>query len=141
MRHLFQYEKRNQPLASPQTFSSRLARNGLWALGVITVSMVIGVAGYMGFERLGFIDAFVNAAMILSGMGPVQPLQNDGAKVFAAFYAIASGLLLFAIAGLILAPVYHRILHRFHVPETDRPDRRESAAHKVASSKPAKRKR
>ena len=61
----------------------------------------------------------MNAAMILSGMGPVAPLTTDGGKIFAGLYAIASGLLLFAIAGLMLAPVYHRILHRFHMDESD----------------------
>jgi len=76
MRHLFQFEKRHEPIANADTFKSRLVRNGRWALGVITVSMIIGVAGYMGFEGMVFIDAFVNAAMILSGMGPVQPLEH-----------------------------------------------------------------
>ena len=119
MRHLFKYEHRQQPLASAATFSSRLVRNGRWAAAVIIGSLAIGTSGYMRFEGMGFIDAYLNAAMILSGMGPLGPLQNDAAKIFAALYAIASGLLLFAIAGLILAPVYHRILHRFHLPDTD----------------------
>lgn len=119
MRHLFQFEKRTQPLASPAAFSTRLIRNGIWALGVVTVSMAIGTAGYMFFESMSFVDGFANAAMILSGMGPLGPLATVGGKIFAALYAIASGLLLFAIAGLILAPIYHRILHRFHVPESD----------------------
>lgn len=119
MRHLFQFEKRNQPLASPGTFSTRLIRNGVWAMGVVSVSMAVGTAGYMFFENMSFIDAFANAAMILSGMGPLTPLATVGGKLFAALYAIASGLLLFAIAGLILAPIYHRTLHRFHVPESD----------------------
>jgi hypothetical protein len=119
MRHLFHFEQRNEPLASPTTFSSRLTRNALWALAVIIVSMVVGMAGYMGFEQMGMVDAFANAAMILSGMGPLTPLVTVGGKIFAGLYAIASGLLLFAIAGIILAPVYHRILHRFHVEESD----------------------
>lgn len=119
MRHLIQFERRTQPLASPSTFSSRLARNGRWALGVIIVSMAVGMAGYMGFEGMSAVDAFVNAAMILSGMGPVSVLNTAGGKIFAGLYAIASGLLLFAIAGLILAPVYHRILHRFHVQDDE----------------------
>ena len=119
MRHLFHFEQRHEPLASPTTFSSRLTRNALWALAVIIVSMVVGMAGYMGFEQMGVVDAFANAAMILSGMGPLTPLVTAGGKIFAGFYAIASGLLLFAIAGIILAPVYHRILHRFHVEETE----------------------
>lgn len=141
MHQLFTFEKRNQPLANPKDFTLRLTRNGVCALGVITVSMAVGVAGYRIFEGMGFVDAFLNAAMILSGMGPAKELTHDGAKIFAAFYSITSGLLLFAIAGLILAPVYHRILHRFHVPDTDQPESGETAALKVASGKPAKRKR
>jgi len=119
MRHLFQFEHRRQPLASSARFSSRLLRNSLWALGVTLVALAIGMAGYMGFEGMDFIDAFVNAAMILSGMGPMGALHTEAGKVFAGLYAIFSGLLIFAIAGLILAPVYHRLLHRFHVDETD----------------------
>ena len=141
MRHLFQFEKRTQPLASPATFSTRLMRNGRWALGVVSVSMAIGTAGYMFFESMTFVDAFANAAMILSGMGPLTPLATVGGKYFAAFYAIASGLLLFAVAGLILAPIYHRILHHFHVPEDERdegeakPTAKPSAGKKPAAKK------
>ncbi len=118
MRNLFHFEHRRQPLASPSAFSARLVRNGLWASVVVLVSLAIGIAGYMGLEGMSFIDALLNAAMILSGMGPVQPLVQPGAKIFASLYAIASGLLLFAVAGLILAPIYHRLLHRFHVEES-----------------------
>jgi predicted PurR-regulated permease PerM len=119
MRHLFHFERRRQPLASAETFSNRLARNGLWALAVVIVSIAVGMAGYMGFEGMGLVDAFANAAMILSGMGPLTALKTDAGKIFAGIYAIVSGLLLFGLAGLILAPVYHRILHRFHVEEAD----------------------
>ncbi len=123
MRHLFHFEQRHEPLASSTTFSSRLTRNALLAFGVIVASLVIGMAGYMRFEHMGLVDAFANAAMILSGMGPLTPLVTNGGKIFAGLYAIASGLLLFAIAGLILAPVYHRILHRFHVDEQVEPEK------------------
>ncbi len=119
MRHLFHFERRHQPLASKETFSSRLARNGLWAFVVVVLSIAVGMAGYMGFEGMGLVDAFANAAMILSGMGPLTALKTDAGKIFAGIYAIVSGLLLFGLAGLILAPVYHRILHRFHVEEAD----------------------
>jgi hypothetical protein len=119
MKHLYHFERRHEPLASPERFSSRLLRNGLWAAGTIAVALAVGMVGYMGFEDMGLIDAFVNAAMILSGMGPLTPLHTDGGKVFAGLYAIVSGLLIFAVAGLILAPVYHRLLHRFHVEDAE----------------------
>ena len=101
-------------------FSQRLLFNGLLALGTIVAALTIGMAGYMGFESMGFIDAFVNSAMILSGMGPMGELQNDSTKIFAGFYAIFCGLLIFGVAGLILAPVFHRILHDFHVADDDK---------------------
>jgi hypothetical protein len=73
------------------------------------------MAGYRYLERMEWIDAFANASMILSGMGPLTPLQTWGGKLFAGLYAMYSGLALILAAGLILAPVVHRVLHRFHV--------------------------
>lgn len=119
MRRLFSYEKKKDPVATPRVFYNRLARNGILALVTVAVSLAIGTAGYAWFEQMALIDAFANASMILSTMGPLTPLHTTAGKLFASFYAIASGLLLFVIAGLMLAPVYHRILHRFHVDEQD----------------------
>lgn len=119
MRRLFAYERRREPVASPYVFYNRLARNGLFAAVTVAASLALGTWGYAHYENMALIDAFANASMILSGMGPLGPLSTVGGKLFASFYAIVSGLLLFAIAGLMLAPVYHRILHRFHVDEQD----------------------
>jgi len=119
MRHLFHFERRHEPLASPQRFSTRLLRNGMWAAIVVLGWLAIGTAGYAMFEGLPLIDAYLNAAMILSGMGPVDILKESGAKIFAGLYAIFSGMLIFGIAGLALAPVFHRVLHRFHVEERE----------------------
>ena len=104
MRRLLKFEKRHHKLASRQVFSERLLRHGIMALATIVVALAIGMAGYMGFEGMGFIGE----------------LQHDSAKVFAGIYAIVCGLLIFAIAGLMLVPVFHRILHDFHVDDNDK---------------------
>ncbi|MFM8745151.1 MAG: hypothetical protein ACKOED_00555 [Aestuariivirga sp.] len=119
MRRLYKFEKRAEPLASREVFYGRLGRNARWALAVVAASLLIGTGGYRFFEGMAWIDAFANAAMILSGMGPLGTLSSTGGKLFASFYAIASGLLLFVIAGLMLLPVYHRILHHFHVDDEE----------------------
>ena len=75
------------------------------------------MVGYHGFEHLSWLDSFVNAAMLLGGMGPVATLQTDAGKLFAGFYALYCGLVVIAVAGIVLAPVAHRVLHRFHLEE------------------------
>jgi hypothetical protein len=80
--------------------------------------LAIGIAGYAGFEGMSFIDAFVNAAMILSGMGPLGELKTTAGKIFAGSYAIFSGLIIVIATGFVLAPIFHRVLHRFHVETT-----------------------
>jgi hypothetical protein len=119
MRRLLRYEHKRQPLVSNRQFIQRVGRSGIIAIAVIVAGLAIGMAGYQAFEDMSFVDAFVNAAMILSGMGPLAPLKTDGGKIFAGLYAILSGLLIFGIAGLILAPVFHRLLHSFHVEDDE----------------------
>lgn len=121
MRRLLAFEKRDEPLAPRQIFLGRLGRNAGYALVVVMASLLIGTLGYIIFEEMAPIDAFANAAMILSGMGPLGILNTTAGKLFASFYAIASGLLLFVIAGLMLLPIYHRILHRFHIEDEEPP--------------------
>lgn len=104
-----------RPLPHRRVFIARLSRGVISGVGVIAVSLLGGMAGYHWLEHLPWIDAFLNAAMILSGMGPVNALETTGGKVFAGFYAIYSGLALITIAGLMLGPVVHRFLHRFHL--------------------------
>jgi hypothetical protein len=117
MKKLMDYEKRNEPLATHARFRARLMNNLTIGLATIVVSLAIGMAGYAGLEDMSLIDAFANSAMILSGMGPLNPLHSNAGKLFAGLYAIFCGLLIFAVAGLILAPVLHRILHRFHIED------------------------
>jgi hypothetical protein len=112
------FERRGQPLASRRKFLIRMTiAIGLWIVLTI-VGLAIGIAGYAAFEGMSFVDAYVNAAMILSGMGPVGELKTTGGKVFAGSYAILSGLIIVIATGFVLAPIFHRILHTFHVETT-----------------------
>jgi hypothetical protein len=119
MRQLFRFESKSQPLATPHNFALRLMRNALWSAAFIVIWLAVGMAGYGGFEGMSIVDAFVNAAMILSGMGPVTILNTVGGRIFAGFYAIISGIVIFGVAGIALAPVYHRMIHRFHLQDDD----------------------
>ena len=114
---LFGFEQRGHPLLPWPAFRRRLAVNLLVGGGLIVLSLLVGMAGYAGLAGLDATDSFLNAAMILSGMGPVDPLPSRAAKWFAGAYALYSGVAVLAIAGLVFAPVIHRILHRFHVED------------------------
>ena len=103
------------PLASIATHRRRMLTAGKVGAVLIVASLAIGMAGYAFFEHLGFLDSFVNASMILSGMGPVGELHTRAGKVFAGLYALYSGFALLTIAAVLLAPVIHRFLHRFHI--------------------------
>ncbi|TMQ35500.1 MAG: hypothetical protein E6K70_01980 [Planctomycetota bacterium] len=106
-------------LPARRSFAQRLARSGAAAAVLIGISLLGGMAGYRYFEGMAWIDAFANASMILSGMGPLTPLQTWGGKLFAGCYALYSGLALIVVTGLILAPIVHHVLHKFHM-ETGR---------------------
>lgn len=108
-------ERSHRPLPPRRVFFARVARSGLAATGLVAFSLGMGMAGYHHFEGMAWIDAFVNAAMILSGMGPVGELHSAAGKLFAGFYALYSGLALITIAAVLLAPLVQRFLHRFHL--------------------------
>ena len=109
------FERRGQPVASRRKFLVRmLIAIGLWMVLTMT-GLATGIAGYAAFEGMSFVDAYVNAAMILSGMGPMGELKTTAGKVFAGSYAIFSGLIIVIATGFILAPIFHRVLHSFHV--------------------------
>ena len=118
--HLLGFESRHEPLLSRWAFARRLARNLAASMVLIGLSLGGGMAGYHYFEGMSWIDAYVNASMILSGMGPVTTLQTDGGKIFAGSYALYSGLALIFVTGLIISPIVHRLLHRFHLESSRR---------------------
>jgi hypothetical protein len=89
---------------------------------VVTVSLLLGMAGYHWIGGLDGVDAFENAAMILTGMGPVDPMPTSAAKVFAGVYALYSGLVVLTVAGLVLGPPLHRVMHHFHLDTDEGPD-------------------
>ena len=114
------FEHVSKPVIPRQQFHSRLARAVLLGLELIAVSLAIGMVGYRWFfPNLDWADAFVNAAMILSGMGPLAVPETLGAKLFSGCYAIYSGLMLVMSAGVVFAPVLHRFLHKLHADEGD----------------------
>jgi len=108
------YEERSTRPLSRSRFLRRLLAHALVAHGMIVVSIAIGMSGYTYFESLAWRDSFLESAMLLGGMGPVNAPQTNGGKVFAALYALYAGLVFILITGLLLAPLVHRILHRFH---------------------------
>ena len=114
------FEHRTQPLLPRKVYYQRLARHAVLGFLVIAGSLGMGMSGYHVFEKLPWVDAFVNAAMILSGMGPVATLQSDAGKIFAGCYALFSGLALVAVLGIIFAPTVHRALHKFHLEDEAR---------------------
>ena len=113
------FEHRSEPLLSTREFVSRMARHGGLAGAFALIALGIGMLGYRWTEGMDWLDAFLNASMILAGMGPVSPLASDAAKLFAGFYALFSGLVVLAVAGVLAAPIVHRLLHRLHLEERD----------------------
>lgn len=113
------YEHRHQPLISHRLFVHRLGRHAFTTLLLIMVTLCLGMAGYHWLEKLSWIDAYLNAAMILGGMGPVAELKTTEGKLFAGTYALFAGLVFLVAVGVVLAPVVHRAMHRFHLDDKD----------------------
>jgi hypothetical protein len=109
------YEHRGEPLLSRGRFLLRLAAHLAVALVFVAGSLAIGMAGYAHFEGLGWLDAFLNAAMLLGGMGPIEQPTTPAGKLFAGAYALYAGLVFLIVAGLAFAPIFHRVIHRFHL--------------------------
>src|ERR1017187_8642323 len=114
------FSQPTKPLLPRNDFFRRLVHHAVLGIIVIIVSLGLGMIGYHAFEKKPWVDAFVNAAMILSGMGPVATLQTDAGKIFAGCYALFSGIALITILRIIFAPVVHRFLHKFHLEDEGR---------------------
>lgn len=122
MKHrLLHYERHDQPLISRREFVARVGYHIAAGTALLVFSLGIGVLGYHFFESLSWLDALLNASMILGGMGPVDAIVTTGGKLFASVYAIFSGVIFLVVAGVMMAPAAHRILHRLHMTE-DEPD-------------------
>lgn len=113
------YEHRKQPLLSTAKFLKRVARHWLAGFGVLVIGLGGGILGYHYIAGLRWIDSLLNASMILGGMGPVDPVPTNGAKIFASCYALFSGLAFIGIVSVLLAPFVHRLLHRVHAEERE----------------------
>jgi flagellar biosynthesis protein FliR len=111
------YEHRTHPVLSRGAFVKRVGWHVTLVIPVVIVGLGIGVCGYHYLAKLGWVDSLLNASMILSGMGPVDPLRDPGVKVFASFYALFSGIVFIAVASMLVAPFAHRVLHKIHFEE------------------------
>ncbi len=111
------YEHHSKPLIPRREYFNRLFRNILWGAAIVSISLLIGIFGYHFTENLSWLDSLLNASMILTGMGPVDPMTTSVGKLFASFYAIFSGVVFLTTIAFVLAPVAHRFLHKFHLKE------------------------
>lgn len=109
------YEPRHAPLLPRKKFYARLRWHGLLAGAAFAVCVGIGMVGYHHFEGMGWVDAYANASMILSGMGPLDPLKTSAGRIFAGTYSLFSGVAFLTTVGFFLMPFLHRLLHRFHL--------------------------
>jgi hypothetical protein len=116
------FEHRTKALLSRRRYVARVARSASIAAGLIAASLAIGVVGYHSIGRLAWIDALQNASMILGGMGPVDRMDTDSGKLFASAYALFSGFALLTSVAVLVAPVLHRFMHRFHLEAAEAKD-------------------
>jgi hypothetical protein len=112
---IHRYEHKTQPILPRVKFLGRMLGHMLIAVGLLGLALGIGILGYHLTEGMDWLDALLNASMILGGMGPVNDLHTQGGKLFASFYALFSGVAFLASAGIIIAPLAHRLLHWLHL--------------------------
>ncbi len=112
---MLDFEHRSDPLLPRRAFLGRLAASAMLGLAIVAVSLLIGMIGYHSLVQLGWVDAFLNASMLLGGMGPIDPPKTAAGKLFSGLYALYCGFAVLGIAGVVFAPIFHRFLHRFHL--------------------------
>jgi hypothetical protein len=117
------FEHRDEQILTPQEFAGRMGRSLLVTAGIAVVSLAIGMAGYCYFAELSWLDGLLNAAMILTGMGPVDRMESAGGKLFSSFYALYSGVAFLSMSAVLTAPIFHRLIHKFHLEEDDDDER------------------
>ena len=135
MNRLFRFEHKRQPLVARRLFLRRLGINLGAAVGILIPSLLIGMVGFMAFEGKDWTEAYDNAAMILSGMGPFDQAETAVGRIFEGTYALYSGLTVVVVASLILAPVFHRVLHSFHIEDDDDEKKDEKSLAKQAAGR------
>jgi hypothetical protein len=113
------FERKHDKLAPVPVFARRMANYIGIVVLLIVSALIIGIIGYHSLAGLGWVDSLLNASMILSGMGPVSTLTSPASKVFASFYALFSGLVFIAVMGIALTPIFHRVIHKFHMDDNE----------------------
>jgi surface polysaccharide O-acyltransferase-like enzyme len=123
---ILKFEHKDAPIASPEAYRQRLIKYFLIALGLLVFSLLIGTVGYYYFgqqniktDKPSWVDAFLCASMILTGMGPIGSMESDAGKIFSALYAIYSGVTFLSVMGIFFAPIVHRFLHLMHIDEQE----------------------
>jgi hypothetical protein len=114
------FEHHKESLLPRTEFIKRIIRYTALSIGIIAISLLLGILGYHYFGGLSWIDSLVNASMLLGGMGPVNTLQTNAGKLFASFYALFSGMILLVAVSVLIAPIFHRFLHHFHLEIEDK---------------------
>jgi hypothetical protein len=117
---LFKFEHKSEPMAGGATLAGRLIINFVVAAAIVAIALAIGMGGYRITENMDWLDAFLNASMLLGGMGPVDQLHTEAGKLFAGGYALFCGLVIVIVTGIVLAPLLHRVLHALHVEDDDK---------------------
>jgi hypothetical protein len=113
------FERSHEKLAPRSVFVKRVVASLAIGVALLAVALCIGIAGYHWLAGLDWLDSLLEASMILGGMGPINPLNNSAAKVFASVYALFSGVVFIALMGIVLSPLAHRMLHKFHIDDDD----------------------